>query len=302
MMRSVFDIERVDAAPRGLENGVRAAPVLIGDARVDDALRRAFIEAVEGEGPPLLREAIERAVFAGGARLRPSLCLAVAAAHGDPNPAAADWAAAAIEFVHCASLVHDDLPCFDDAKLRRGQPTIHVTFGVPMAVLVGDALIVSAFGAIARAGSARLVATLSEATGPARGIVAGQAWENEPAPRLDEYHRAKTASLFMAAAALGAQVSGADARPWMNFGDWLGQAYQAADDVLDAVADSTVTGKTGGRDASLGRPSVVRSRGVVASMRHAELLVEEAAAAVPPCLDDRPVRAWLERFAAKTRL
>jgi geranylgeranyl diphosphate synthase type II len=297
MMRTVL---ASDVA--GPSAGADAGKVLV--ARIHDALRAAVAEAVGTEAPPRLRDAIERAVFGGGARLRPSLCLAVAAAHGDPHPRAAERAAAAIEFVHCASLVHDDLPCFDDAALRRGLPTIHVAFGVPTAVLVGDALIVAAFGTLARAGhaggnAAQLVATLAEATGAARGIVAGQAWENEPALSLDEYHRAKTASLFMASAALGAQVCGADPRPWRALADALGRAYQATDDVLDVLAEPGATGKTTGRDASLGRPSVVRAYGVEASMQRIARLVDEAAAELPACPDDRPVRAWLAAFAAR---
>ena len=109
------------------------------------------------EGPPLLAAAMRHAVFPGGARIRPQLCLAVARACGDAHPALADAAAAAIELLHCASLVHDDLPCFDDAATRRGQPSVHAAYGERLAVLAGDALIVLAFqtlAAAARAGHA----------------------------------------------------------------------------------------------------------------------------------------------------
>ena len=100
--------------------------------------------------PPRLADALRYAVFPGGARIRPRLCLAVAPACGDDDPAASDAAAAAIELLHCASLVHDDLPCFDDADLRRGRPSVHRAFGEPLAVLAGDALIVLAFETLAR--------------------------------------------------------------------------------------------------------------------------------------------------------
>jgi geranylgeranyl diphosphate synthase type II len=288
------------AQPAFASPGVEAA---LG-VRVEEAIRSAFGEAVGAEAPPRLREAMERAVFGGGARLRPSLCLAVAMAHADPNPRAAERAGAAVELVHCASLVHDDLPCFDDADRRRGQPTIHVAFGVPTAVLVGDALIVAAFGTLGRAGhvggnAAYLVAALAEATGASHGIVAGQAWENEPTLSLEAYHRAKTASLFVAAASLGAQVSGADPRPWRTFGDALGRAYQATDDVLDALSGEGAAGKTTGRDESLGRPSAVRQYGVDAARERALRLLEQAAESVPSCPDERPVRAWLQAFRAK---
>jgi geranylgeranyl pyrophosphate synthase len=92
-----------------------------------------------------LAAAMRHAVFPGGARIRPQLCLAVARACGDSDPALADAAAAAIELLHCASLVHDDLPCFDDAPLRRGRASVHCAFGERLAVLAGDALIVQAF-------------------------------------------------------------------------------------------------------------------------------------------------------------
>ena len=89
--------------------------------------------------------------FPGGARIRPRLCLAVAQACGEDQPAVTDAAAAAIELLHCASLVHDDLPCFDDAPIRRGKPSVHRAFGEQLAVLAGDALIVLAFETLALA-------------------------------------------------------------------------------------------------------------------------------------------------------
>src|SRR5271168_4620792 len=114
-------------------------------ARIERALNTA-IERAEGPGaPPRLAAAMRHAVFPRGARIRPRLCLAVAAACGDDHPAVSDAAAAAIELLHCASLVHDDLPCFDDAATRRGRKTVHVAFGEELAVLAGDALIVAAF-------------------------------------------------------------------------------------------------------------------------------------------------------------
>src|SRR5271166_3884954 len=102
-------------------------------------------------GPPLLIAAMRSAVFPGGARIRPRLCLAVARACAEDDPALAVAAATSIELLHCASLVHDDLPCFDDAATRRGRPSIHKAYGERIAVLAGDALIVLAFEALGRA-------------------------------------------------------------------------------------------------------------------------------------------------------
>jgi geranylgeranyl diphosphate synthase type II len=150
--------------------------------RIETALDRAVAYAEAPGAPPLLAEALRYAVFPGGHRIRPRLCLSVARACGDDDPAGSEAAAAAIELLHCASLVHDDLPCFDDAPMRRQKPAVHVAFGEPIAVLTGDALIVLAFETVARAAGrrpgrlVRLVGLLGRAAGSPSGIAAGQAW------------------------------------------------------------------------------------------------------------------------------
>ena len=153
--------------------------------RIEQALQTAIGRADVPGCPPRLAAAMRHAVFPRGARIRPRLCLAVAAACGDDEPALADAAAASIELLHCASLVHDDLPCFDDAATRRGRPSVHRAFGEPLAVLAGDALIVLAFQTLGRFSHAPqrlalLVMTVSRSVGMPFGIVAGQAWECEP--------------------------------------------------------------------------------------------------------------------------
>src|SRR5215467_5097344 len=119
--------------------------------RIERALNQAVGSAEVPGCPPRLAAAMRAAVFPKGARVRPRLCHAVASACGDDEPEATEAAAAAVELLHCASLVHDDLPCFDDADLRRGRPSVHAAFGEPLAVLAGDALIVLAFQTLARA-------------------------------------------------------------------------------------------------------------------------------------------------------
>ena len=121
--------------------------------RVEIALEAAVARAEFGAAPPLLSAAVRHALFSGGARVRPQLALAIAGACGDDEPALADAAAAAIEMLHCASLAHDDLPCFDNAATRRGRPSVHALYGAPLAVLAGDALIVMAFEVLGRAGA-----------------------------------------------------------------------------------------------------------------------------------------------------
>ena len=257
--------------------------------RIEQALAAA-LDAVAVSGcPPRLAEAVRRAVFPGGARVRPRLCLAVAAACGSTDYAAADAAGVAIELLHCASLVHDDLPCFDDSPLRRGVPTVHRAFGEPLAVLAGDALIILAFEHLARVLAdtperlAPLLLTISRSVGMPHGITAGQAWECEPQVTVEEYHRAKTGSLFTAATAAGALVAGADAEAWSIVGDKIGEAYQVADDLRDVAASAQEVGKPVGRDAVLNRPSAAGELGIDGAIARLRGLVTGAIDAIPPC-------------------
>jgi len=275
-------------------------------ARVERALEEALRSCATGPGcPPRLAEAQHYALFPGGARLRPQLCIVAAMACGDARPALADAAAASIELLHCASLVHDDLPCFDDADTRRGRPAVHKVFGEALALLVGDAFIVHSFDVLARAAASsprevgELLQTLATAAGTTRGILAGQAWESEPVAPLDEYQRAKTASLFEASAAMGAIAAGASPHAWRRFGEALGRAYQAADDLNDAIGDARSMGKPTGRDAALGRPSVVRAFGVDAARARVAHFVDAALARVPACKGELEVRAWVQAFAGR---
>lgn len=263
--------------------------------RIELAILNTLGRGKHGHCPPLLTQAIAHAVLPGGARVRPRLCLAVAAAcaadraAAEADAAIADAAAVAIELLHCASLIHDDLPCFDDATTRRGKPAVHVVFGEPLAVLSGDALIVMAFqtlGVGAAAQPQRLVALLdilASAVGAPHGIVAGQAWECEQNIDLDRYQDAKTGSLFAAATMMGAAAAGVDHRAWAALGDCIGSAYQIADDILDVTADPTELGKPVGRDETLGRPNAVAAYGMQGSTRKLRELIEGAIATIPAC-------------------
>lgn len=257
-------------------------------SRIERALAAALHHAAPPAGPPLLAAAMHHAVFPRGARLRPRLCLAVANACGRHDRAVALAAGIAIELLHCASLVHDDLPCFDDADLRRGRPTVHRAFGEPLAVLAGDALIVLAFETIARVpmGSARLaplIMNLARAGGAPHGICAGQAYECEPSVDLAVYQQAKTGALFAAATAAGAYAANADGEAWRHLGEALGEAYQVADDIRDAYADAEELGKPCGQDQAHGRPNALAGQSLSATIRRMEGLVAEAMAAVPIC-------------------
>ena len=276
--------------------------------RIENSLRAALARAKGPGCPPQLASAIRHAVFPGGARIRPQLCLAVARACGDDAPVLSDAAAAAIELLHCASLVHDDLPCFDDAPVRRGQPSVHSAYGERLAVLAGDGLIVVAFQVLAHAAAQcpghlprllGLLTTISASVGMPTGIVAGQAWECEPRVSLREYQREKTGSLFSAATVAGAQAAGADPQDWTALGECLGEAYQVADDIRDVVADPEQLGKPIGRDAALGRPSIARERGLAAAMRHFDALIGEATQAVPQCQGAPMLRALVRSEAER---
>lgn len=258
-------------------------------SRIDRALQEA-LQGVSGpRTPPGLVAATRHAVFPGGARIRPRLCLAVAGACGDDQPVLSLAAATAVELMHCASLVHDDLPCFDDAPTRRGQPSVHARYGERLAVLAGDALMVLAFQVLARHGGsaperlARLVGALGDGIGMPEGIIAGQAWECEPAVPLNEYQRAKTAALFVTACRCGALAAGAPAQPWESLGAALGEAYQVADDIRDLVADAAAIGKPTGQDASHGRPNAATQWGMAPTVRRFRQLVTRAVDAIPSC-------------------
>ncbi|MGK3997140.1 polyprenyl synthetase family protein [Sorangium sp. So ce1024] len=275
------------------------------DRRIERALLAAIEPLSSPAAPPGLLAATHHAVFPGGARVRPRLCLAVASAYGDPAPEVADAAAAAVELIHCASLVHDDLPCFDDAPIRRGQPSVHRAFGEPVAVLAGDQLIVLAFEALARGAfhavasgvidarrGVRFFEALGAGVGMPHGIIAGQAWESEARVPLPTYRRAKTGALFEAAAVLGALSAGQDGAAWGDLGQRIGEAYQVADDVLDLIGQPEDMGKPAGRDGALGRPNTALELGISGTTRLLQRLIQDAVDAVPHCPRADDVRAW----------
>ena len=259
--------------------------------RIETTLAKALGETEGNLTPPLLARAMNHAVFPGGARVRPRLCLATAAACGQGSTDLALAAAAAIELLHCASLVHDDMPCFDNAATRRGRPSVHRAFGEPVALLAGDALIVLAFDLIGRAAgrpgqgqkAGAVLRIVAQSVGAPFGIVAGQAWECEPKVDVAMYHRSKTGALFAGAAAAGAAAMGADPEKWRPLGAKLGEAYQVADDIGDAVAEEDELGKPRGQDEALGRPNAVRELGLDGALARLRSLAQQAVAAIPDC-------------------
>ena len=276
--------------------------------RIDRAMTNAITRAQGGGGvaPGRLAAALNYAVTPGGARIRPTICLSVAMACGDDRPALSDRAATALELIHCASLVHDDLPAFDNADFRRGKPTVHLAFSEPLAVLTGDSLIISAFDLLADVAETdafralKLVRLLAHHTGMPHGICAGQGWESEAKVDLSAYHRSKTAALFVAATQMGALAAGHEPDPWGELGARIGEAFQVADDLRDALYDEADLGKPAGQDAIHQRPSAVEEYGVQGAIRRLQDILGGAIASIPSCPGEaglaQLVRLYAERM------
>jgi len=245
--------------------------------RWSDASLARWLDDAE-DWPARLHEAVSYALLAGGKRLRPALVRLFCEANGGTLEQA-EPAARALEMIHTYSLVHDDLPCMDDDDLRRGRPTCHKVFGEALAVLAGDALLTEALALLAEAPqrSADQVRVLARAAG-AVGMVGGQVLDmtlvgSSASPdEVRAVHRAKTASLIAAACELGALAAGAceSARSGARrYGEALGLAFQAIDDVLDVVGDADTLGKTPGKDEALDRATAVASLGLEGARREA---------------------------------
>lgn len=274
--------------------------------RIEATITAAIAQGQGGVAPPKLAAALNYAVTPGGARIRPTILLSVAMACGDDRPALTNAAAAALELVHCASLVHDDLPCFDDADMRRGKPALHRAFSEPLAVLAGDSLIIMGFHVLARAAgdaparAITLLDILGTRTGMPFGICAGQGWESESQIDLSAYHQAKTGALFIAATQMGAVAAGQEAEPWAELGARIGEAFQVADDLRDALCDEAALGKPAGQDDLHGRPNAVAAYGVQGAVKRFDDILGGAISSIPACPGEaalaQMVRAYADRL------
>jgi geranylgeranyl diphosphate synthase, type II len=257
--------------------------------QVDQALP-AFLPTVSPHAGPLgpaLAHTLQ-----GGKRVRPFLVLQAAEACGlAPNVVMPT--ACAFELLHTATLIHDDLPCIDNADLRRGFPASHVAFGEATAVLAGDALIVAAFAALAAQAARpetlanRVVTVIPEFARyvGAAGVIGGEAADiagEELAPDanlLAYIHLHKTAALFVAAARAGAILAGAEAATADLLGAYAGQLgllFQVTDDLLDATGDAEALGKPAGADAAAGKQTYPALLGLVGAQTYADDLAEKA--------------------------
>lgn len=262
---------------------------------IDRALERYIPPAPAGDR---LHGAIRYSLFSGGKRLRPILALAASEAVGG-NSAAVLPFACAIEMIHTYSLIHDDLPAMDDDDLRRGRPTNHIVFGEALAILAGDALLTEAFhvmGQAARSGDVpqrRAIQVLVEvaAAAGARGMVAGQAADldaeqSTPDLPLVEYiHVRKTGELIRASVRAGAIIAGARTAQLTRltrYAEYLGLAFQIADDILDEEGSTKVTGKRAGRDRERQKATFPSVMGLPASKQRARELLDAALQELSP--------------------
>ena len=227
--------------------------------------------------PQCLSRAMRQAVLSPGKRVRPMLCLMVQEASGCGDFDFALDCAAAIEFIHAASLVLDDLPCMDDAHMRRGHQTSHIEFGESTAVLAAIALINLAYSAVTRSGTKstearlRAAALLAETNG-ANGLAAGQVLDLEAtqvpktATEIETVNWLKTGVLFVTAAELGAIAGGLDQTRIdyvKDFARHLGFAFQTHDDILDQTSSAQEIGKDVQQDE--GHQTLIALNGVEAA-------------------------------------
>ena len=270
--------------------------------------------------PERLLAAMRHAVLGGGKRLRPFLLVETAALFGVRRDGAL-LAGAALECLHCYSLVHDDLPAMDDDDLRRGRPTVHKAFDEATAILAGDALLTLAFDIVARGqvhadANVRitLVTELARASGLG-GMAGGQmldlAAEGRFAGRraLTENEIAtlqamKTGALIRFACRAGAILGRADDAGRANmdrYGAAIGQAFQIADDLLDVEGDSATLGKATSKDAAAGKATLVSTLGVDGARARLDALITEADSALAPFGAKADTLRAAARFVAQRR-
>lgn len=272
-----------------------------------EARLRRILDSLSSDVPSRLADAMRYAVLGGGKRFRPFLVLESARLFGLTSDDAVATAAA-VELVHCYSLVHDDLPAMDDDELRRGRPTVHIAFDEATAILAGDALLTLAFEVLAGAEThpdskvrCELALGLARAAGAA-GMVGGQQLdlEAERLPRQEAHdlqhvrriQRMKTGALIAFSAEAGAILASApseDRIALANYGHALGAAFQIADDLLDVEGTAETVGKTTGKDAAAGKATYVAALGIEGARQRLRELEAEA-------------QTHLDRFGARAEI
>ncbi len=274
--------------------------------------------AGERARPARLLDSMRYASLGGGKRFRPFLVVECAALF-DVAREHSLMAAAALECVHCYSLVHDDLPAMDDDDLRRGRPTTHKAFDDATAILAGDGLLTFAFDILSRPEThpdaevrLKLVSALARAAGLG-GMVGGQMLDLAAEGRFDRSPPAlgerevktlqamKTGALLRYGCVAGAILGKAGAgklNALERYGSALGEAFQIADDLLDLEGDPATVGKATGKDAAAHKATLVGVLGAAPAERRLEALVAEAQAALSPFGGNADVLKAAARFVA----
>ncbi len=242
-------------------------------------------------GDPVVHEAMQYSLSAGGKRIRPVLVLESCRVCGGNYEDALD-VACAVEMIHTYSLIHDDLPCMDDDDMRRGKPSCHIKYGEAFALLAGDALLTKAFGVIAESRicrekpglTSRLIALVSESVG-VNGMIGGQVLDllNEEreidSATLELTDKLKTGALIRCCVRAGALCGSADEEKinaLSDYADALGLSFQITDDILDVVGDEELFGKPVGSDAESKKSTYVTFYGIESATEKARLLTEFA--------------------------
>jgi farnesyl diphosphate synthase len=280
--------------------------------RIAKLTERRLDGLVPADDPTRLGKAMRYALLGPGKRLRPFLVVSSARVFGVPEGQALE-AAAALECIHCYSLVHDDLPCMDDDDLRRGRPTTHIAFDEATAVLTGDGLLTLAFEIMSGpevdpdpAIRVELVSLLAKAAGW-QGMVLGQALDLEAEGRslsMDEtleMQALKTGALFKFACEAGAVLGRAKPearRALVTYATALGQAFQLADDLLDAEGNTAKLGKAAAKDAARGKATFIALLGIDGAKEKLAALVRDAESALSPLGPKAEPLAEAARFVA----
>ena len=257
-------------------------------AEVDDFFARLLPQPRDSR--ERLYEAMRHAAIGGGKRLRPLLTIAASRLFAI-DPQRALRVGCAIEAIHTYSLIHDDLPCMDDADLRRGKPAVHKAFGEAEAVLAGDSLHALAFEILAHPAThddpwvrSDLLLELARAVGP-NGMAGGQMMdliaegEQLDLPAITRLQQLKTGALIeyaIEAACIMAKLQNDARTPYRGYARNIGLAFQIADDLIDHSGDESAAGKPTGKDAGAGKATFVSLLGEERARQQAGLLVEQA--------------------------
>ncbi len=245
---------------------------------------------------PLLKEAMSYSALDGGKRIRPLLAFAGGQLSGASNQSLLPIAAA-IEMIHCYSLVHDDLPAMDNDDFRRGKPSNHKAYDEATAILVGDALLTEAFSLLSHDNNfsaetkIKLIQILSKAAG-AKGMIKGQFLDMQAEQKpitleeLQEIHNNKTGALIQASVLMGYlagdNISEESLEALAVFSQKVGLMFQIQDDILDATSSSEVLGKSAGKDAEQEKATYVNLLGIETAQEYMQKLNAEALSLLAP--------------------